>query len=294
MGGEEFNQCIEKLIQEFGVAERRQVWPDGQSYEVEEDSSPSSYAYFQQAYQDSFWRDEYDLDNPCFVVWEWVTEKTGKYNVLPLSHQKVNRLFALSRSWASAPSIHWSRLSGEVDFNFKEDIKDWGNKYGYYREIADGDAELMAMLNACKKMHHAHVNLSLMQSWGNLQRVKSEPKENELENNGKAKALPLDRPDVFLCKLNEFYKTDPECRKLPWLRLGYRSPLHGYLERFSDIYDYCTKVYLLRGDSGRKLVDKMVDNGRRAIVSKEDLGRFMDLALAFWMEKARNLARIGH
>ncbi len=53
MGGEEFNQCIEKLIQEFGVAERRQVWTDGQSYEFEEDSSPSSYAYFQQAYQDS-------------------------------------------------------------------------------------------------------------------------------------------------------------------------------------------------------------------------------------------------
>lgn len=295
MSSEAFVRRIEVLIQEYGVAEDRQIWADGRCYEFEADSSPSAFSFFRRAYGGASWAEEYDLDQLKTVA----IDQAGDYELLPPSPQRQNRLYAISHSWSSGPCQNRSRLSGDVDFNFKGEessagSKDWENKYAHYHVIADDDDELVSMLNACREMHHAHINLSLMQSWGNLQCVKGTPMEKDLGNgeNQDFFSCPLDRPDTLIWKLDEFYRTDFSCRNqsdvIRWTKCN-KQHLREYLDQFEDVYDYCAKVYLLRGESGRRLVDKLIKNGKNAIVTKDDLKRFMELALEFWTEKARNL-----
>lgn len=238
-----------------------------------------------QAYDDDFWTSAYDLDHPTAIG--------DGYAPIPPLRDDHTRLFALNRAWNNADQAWYERLrlGGEVDFNFKSGMGG-SAKYEHLRQIAGDNEDLIAMLDACKSMHAARINYSLMQSVGSLQNYKGGLPESDLI--GGKSGFALDRLDSFVSSLARFYRAENrlETSIIRNYRDTYpngRRALAHYLSQFEDVYDYCSKVYLLRGRSGRDLIDQLIESGAYAIAEPDDVTRYLNLALAFWAEKAHTI-----
>ena len=58
--------------------------------------------------------------------------------------------------------------------------------------------------------------------------------------------------------------------------------LLNYLNFFDDIYDYCRKIYFIED---REFVDRIIANGQKPLESREDVVRYMNLAIEYWNRK---------
>ena len=196
----------------------------------------------------------------------------------PETH-RYNRKFALKKS--VEVKIHGNkrfienlalRLGGETDFNFNDK-----KCHGFKNIIQDAECGL-ALLQECKSNHHLFVNFSLMQSVGNLQAVKGQNK--------------FDRLDTFIFKLSK-YLGSGKCknnRDSSFIQLeNQRHPiaedmLTTYLENFTDINDYCKKVYFLIDSY---FIERIIKEGQEDLVTLEHFKRYANLAKDFWKEKLK-------
>ena len=130
------------------------------------------------------------------------------------------------------------RLGGDCDFNFSNEGKNWGigtpNKYEIFAKYCEGKEK--CLLGDCVKMHHTLLNFSLMQASGGL-------------NDIKGCCCDYDRLDRFVYFLDQYFKTNIDDRHNTAIAInsnvGSRKYLLHYLNQFSNIYDYCAKIYFL-------------------------------------------------
>lgn len=173
------------------------------------------------------------------------------------------------------------RLRGETDFNFKEDQKrPKKDKYGKLKGILwrkppkidnynleEARDLAIELLNKCKEMHHSLLNFSLLQSVGAMQLFKG---------------TGLDRPDTFIYYLDRYFEGKDK-RILEKSRKN-KDCLIQYLASFTDIYDYCEKVYFIKDDD---FVQEMIESGGKKLLSGDDVVEYMKLAIEFWERKRR-------
>lgn len=253
-----------------------QVW-EGKEILFDPDSSPASWEHYKICYKDTF-KDIYNIQSPQFFSYF-----KGKYVDIPLEY--YNRLYALNvgakrkkEKWYSIYQAE-SRVSGETDFNFNE------YKYGkflniLFNELKNNKEEFekqKAELDKCSKMHHTLLNFSLMQTMGGMQQVKSRGLGDR-----------FDRPDTLIYLLDCYYRKDEKNKDKFFsgrASAANKQALRDYLDSFTDVYDYCKKIYFIDED----LVKKLINNGSKPINTVEDISKYMDLALEFWKQKEEKL-----
>ncbi len=263
---------------------------EGVSYHFDPDSSPETWEYYRKYYNVKNWSalKEYNLDKVHFF--EYVN---AHYVDAPLSY--YNRLNALPNEVTVIENNGYryyeatKRLAGETDFNFN-DIK-----YSYYKKLLfekymknevnkETLYENIANLDKCNQMHHTVLNFSLMQVVGNLQGAKSKG----LILNGKYEFL--DRLDTFVYILSCYLdKSGTEFENniiIENATYANRKELIDYLNEFSDIYDYCKKIYFI---NDKVFIDKLKESGNKPIKGGEDVVNFMSLAFQFWNKKREYL-----
>lgn len=264
--------------------EIKQEW-NTQKLHFDPDSSPKVWQHYKKYYSDRFWTEKYDFEKLHFF--EYINSKTGPYVDLPLSfYNRMNVLKIGVNPVTRENGLNYyqatPRLSGETDFNFN------GEKYGKFLKILFKDCgsnkekfeENYKLLKYCNTMHHTLLNFSLMQSMGNIQGFKSKGlhiKNREYEW--------LDRLDTLVYKLNEFYKLEKEKRKENIIIVNGKKNseyLLDYLNCFSDVYDYCNKVYFI---SEKSFVNELIESGKKPITCTTDVVNYMNLAIAFWDKK---------
>lgn len=59
------------------------------------------------------------------------------------------------------------------------------------------------------------------------------------------------------------------------------SKIEKFLNLFDDVYDYANTIYHIN----RKLVDKLIESGKRPLDSAENIIKYMSLAKEFWNQK---------
>ena len=174
-------------------------------------------------------------------------------------------------------------FSGERVFNFGI------QEYHLKQIIENSQCDLikkemcLRLLELCKKFYFSNYNLSLLPVTGGLNNLKGSllfddngfVKFSKVKQSGKQ----LDRFDTFIFVVNEYYKN---CNKL---LLSYSKNtvneecLIAFLETFNDVYDFCNKLYQLYD---RKLIDILIENGEKDIITIYDVERYCLLALNFW------------
>lgn len=235
------------------------------------DSSPQAWEHYKKYWSGNF--DKYNLDNPCFF--NYVSSKK-QYGNKP--KKKNNCLYALLKNSNDyKPQL---RLGGETDFNFSD------KRAEHFKTLIcledNNKQENLKLLKRCQKMHNDYFNFSLMQTMGNMQGFKGRWCE--------------DRLDRFLYFLNQYYELSIEDRQknadaiaeksviILFATKPNRKYLVEYLNEFSNIYDYCKKVYLI-GDED--FVDELIVNGSKPINTGSDVRAYMDIAIRFWEKKER-------
>jgi len=217
---------------------------------------------------------EYDEDRKLTYV-NMPILKIGKYGSNP------NRLFALAndtKSKISPNGIEYfasaSRLGGECDFNFNE------QKYKEFKKIiGNNDKKALQQLEKCKSMHHTLVNFSLVQGQGGLQNFKG--------------SLDYDRWDVFIYELNEYYNRMDRKEKTKLEKYLETSEYHeknikcltDYLDDFGNIKTYCKEIYFIEDVAFERIVEPIIKNQPKKIVTLADVKNYMDLAEKFWNYK---------
>lgn len=183
-------------------------------------------------------------------------------------------------------------ISGETDFNFSDSgyVVRGKTKYQYYLEILDQiedeDArqKCIDLLTYCCRMTTKVGNFSLMQTTGSL-------------NNLKGIFTSTDRIDTFIYALNNYYLGIDEMILFRCSAASIVDKLRKYLDLFRDprsaensIYTYCEEVYHI---SSHELVDELIESGKRAIVTPNQLLDFMILAIRFWTAKSQYYQQVG-
>lgn len=172
------------------------------------------------------------------------------------------------------------RLRGETDFNFK------GGKYNFEKTLKNTPPESCSLQNAlillekCKEMHHSLLNFSLLQSVGAMQLFKGRWN---------------DRLDKFIYHLDCFYKKAKNQRKddpiIEAASKANRDCLMQYLASFTDVYDYCDKVYFIQIEDNEKsnnnFIQRLIESGKGELSSGDEVLEYMKLAIEFWDRKRR-------
>jgi len=263
---------------------------DGTEYDP--DSSPEAWKSYKKYYAN--WKDlyEYDIDMLRYYVSLYGKKKpvaVKDYTYVDTLSKKSNRLVALKKNTKMKefkgktyirPAL---RMSGETDFDFKEDSKNkWRSKYDKFLKIImsnkkeDEKARQIETLKYCKSMHHTILNFSLMQSLGNLQGLKS-------RGNGDW----LDRFDTFISMLDEYYSTNENEKANLGITINAGvniNGLQGHLDLFDDIFDYCEKVYFIKEED---FVLRIIEEGKQKIEDADDVERYMKLAIDYWKMKLK-------
>ena len=249
---------------------KKQVW-NKKEIRFDPDSSPLAWKHYKKYYQNSF--KDYDFDNLYFFKFTGFnspyidTNTDDKYFYKNKEDNSNNRLFIIKKdSYINKDnSVYYFstdlRLGGDVDFNFNN------QKLKLYKEIINNDKYLLNKLDECSKMHHTVVNFSLMQSVGNLQKVKGSDK--------------FDRFDVLIYKLNKYYEKD-STEVLNEASYANKPYLIKFLLEFYDIYDYMEKVHFI---NDKLFVDKIIFQGSLSLNNKDDVERYLNLALEVWKIK---------
>lgn len=220
--------------------------------------------------------------------------------------KKNNRKIARIKkdSYYSEGGRLWSKfeLGGDCDFNFKkrcrqdQDSKECAYasdkdqcskyksgsqcKYKNYRKRLEksGFSEKLELLDKCADMHSTLLNFSIMASTGRMQLVKGRS---------------LDRLDAFLHRLNCYYTCGDES-VLNSSGIN-KEPLINYLETFVEgghrknaIYNYCKYIYFIdsyKNKGNEKLIDDLIESGKKPIDTGERVVEYMKLAKRFWDAK---------
>lgn len=178
------------------------------------------------------------------------------------------------------------KIAGDCDFNFK------GRNRLYFEKLLRKEycgTELeryLNLLNECEDNLHSLFNFSFMPITGGM-------------NNKKQMLTRFDRPDKFICYLNQYFEArkitvegqNVTSKVLPSVYSKNRPALVWYLSLFNDIYDYCEKIYLLDGVDGREIVDKMLEQGEQPINDGKRVVDYMNLAELFWKKKKAKLKK---
>lgn len=141
----------------------------------------------------------------------------------------------------------------------------------------------LRLLKLCKNFYSSNYNLSILPVTGGLNNLKG---SLYFDDNGfikfskdKESGKQLDRFDTFIFVVNEYYKNKNE------LLLSYSKNtvtekcLIAFLDTFNDVYDFCNKLYQLYD---RKFIDILIENGKKDIITIDDVERYCLLALIFW------------
>ena len=167
------------------------------------------------------------------------------------------------------------RFSGETDFNFsaKKKRELCRSRYEHYKRILERDLVgegvleiYLEMLKECSKKHHSQDNISIMLQSGNMQGAKG--------------TIGLDRLDVWLLILDMKYRYNINMLQ-NHCTMENCSKIEKFLNLFDNVYDYANTIYHIN----RKLVDKLIESGKRPLDSAENIIKYMSLAKEFWNQK---------
>lgn len=264
--------------------------PDKQDWKGEEvdwdpDSSPEAWEHYKKYYTPECWKLLERYGDKDFADREHLFfYRGGEYCLGPGRGKKAKALVAPQikvgcsecgtckdrKEKGKNPRL---RIRGETDFNFKKD------KYDIFKNILENTPpkscspqNALDLLEKCKEMHHSLLNFSLLQSVGNMQGFKGRGLENE----------GLDRPDTFIYYLDRYFEGKDK-RILEKSRKN-KDCLIQYLASFTDIYDYCEKVYFIKDDD---FVQEMIESGGKKLLSGDDVVKYMKLAVGFWDRKQK-------
>lgn len=201
------------------------------------------------------------------------------YNNLKSTNNKFPRFYSsiiINGKYKQFNKYPKFKMSGDTDFNFGK-FKGSKLKYEKFEELLKRDYKgeelnkYLDMLEQCYNSYHNKENFSFMPITGGLQLIKGN--------------YEYDRPDVMIYKLSEYYKQGI-LSVLTNSRYSNKEALETYLNLFNDIYDYCSKIYLIKD---HKFVDKIIEQGKQSIDSGRKVVRYMELAEEFWGNKKRAL-----
>lgn len=273
--GETKKMCNEKKIYRKKV-EPRQEWI-GKEFNFDPDSSPEAWDHYQEYYND-----------------------VGSLGKLTLVNQKdYNRL----KSEISVCGITYD-IAGDCSFNFNE------KKVKIFKTIINGDPsisdedkkKLKELLDKCNENHYTLLNFDLIPVTGGMNNLKGNLKykdENVMVHDmGKPPTYGLlDRLDTFIYFLDYSFKKRNEfinSKHIDLKAIGeffsnsvfttsmkYENfkVLYDLLEKYSDIYEYCEVFYKI---DSRKFVKKLIENGKKPIITAKDIENYMKLAYEFW------------
>ena len=170
------------------------------------------------------------------------------------------------------------KLSGDTFFNFNIGKK---GKFKQFEKLLTNENEIK-QLNRCNKLTHSLPNFVLMPCTGAMQLYKQNCGGN------------LDRPDVFLFMLKDYYVGNRDLDHVIFSRArGNKSKDHTaeeniqkqkkrlklFLDSFDGIHAYCRELCFLDDST---LVDKLIEHGAREIKDATDVISYMNLAEEYW------------
>ena len=259
--------------------EVKQLW-EGKEFSFAPDASPIAFEHYKKHYK----LNGYNFEKLYFYNYN---KENKMYENIPLQ----NCFNRLNVTVDNPPTKNINnitfyyavlRISGDTDFNFKEDENKCSNKYDRYLQLLRSSyagEELsthIKTLNYCKDMHYTLLNFSLIQVIGNMQGAKSKGFHNDW----------LDRLDSFVYMLDVYYHTKVEERINSFIIQNSSAcnqhQLMSFLNEFADsIEDYCKKSYFI----DKEMVKKLIDSGNKRIDSGKRLVEYMNLAIEFWQHK---------
>lgn len=202
------------------------------------------------------------------------------FDVNTLSDKETNKeryYLKLNNSLQKQTRFKKFKMAGDCDFNFNS------GKVIQYKELLSNDKKVIAeaddkTLSWCANHHHELVNFSWMPITGELNCKKGLSKHYQEEKS-------MDRFDLFINKLDSYY----ENKNREIFSKRNQEALEWYLNQFSNIYDYCKKIYFI---DDKKFVDEIIESGKRPINSRESALNYMDLAKRYWELKQINVRNI--
>lgn len=144
------------------------------------------------------------------------------------------------------------------------------------------------------KLNHLSVNCSIMYKCGNMNNTKSQLRV--IQYNKETDTLDadpvgnlgftLDRPDLFLCKLDKYYKGEKETMFLNSTLCNIKT-LDIYLTNVGSVYKFCFEVYNLVDAKyintvDKALVDELLLIGDKPLNTAQNVYDYICIAVKFW------------
>ena len=240
-----------------------------------EDSSKEAWEFYKKKYENSNWK---LLDNFDFNCIKTRYEKDGHY-----INDTRKKLWLKDDSELKDSLGDLFCFSGERVFNFES------QEYRLRQIIENSQCEsnkkevCLRLLGLCEKFYYSKYNLSLLPVTGGLNNLKGslffDDKGFINFSKDKQSRKQLDRFDTFIFVVNEYYKNNNK------LLLSYseytanKKCLIEFLIHMNDVYDFCNKLYQV---DDRKLIDILIENGKKDIITIDDVEKYCLLALNFW------------
>ncbi|HIG0361888.1 TPA: hypothetical protein ACX96Z_003537 [Clostridium sporogenes] len=169
-------------------------------------------------------------------------------------------------------------MSGDTDFNFGS-AKNRNQKYEKFKGLLERDYHIndskgyLDKLKECNNKNYELENFSFMPMTGSLQLIKQ-----NCDN---------DRFDVFIYTLKKYYETGI----LDHVRKRNKEALETYLKLFDDIYDYCSKIYMI---NSKEFVNKIILQGKKPMNCGVRVVEYMNIAEEFWNIKKEALSNANN
>lgn len=253
---------LRKLYKKYLDPFRKEIKTKQSGIEYDPDSSPKAFEYYKRSYISEF----------CSPIdkFDWLNVDTRNHLLNESYENDFERLYVKIQDDTMGLGNNFL-LGGETDFNFNEQKSIYLMQILKQKRVRHKDVE---KLQFCQDNYHSVVNFSLMPATGAMGNFKGSEK--------------FDRLDCFICSLNEFY-ANGNYRVLTEAKGKNKEYLLNYLNFFDDIYDYCRKIYFIED---REFVDRIIANGQKPLESREDVVRYMNLAIDYWNRKESYLKNI--
>lgn len=254
---------LRKLYKKYLDPFRKEIKTKQLGIEYDPDSSPKAFEHYKRAYISSEFCSPIDK-------FDWLNVDTRNHLLNESYENAFERLYVKIQDDTMGLGDSFL-LGGETDFNFNEQKSIYLMQILKQKKVRHKDVE---KLQFCQNNYHSVVNFSLMPATGAMGNFKGSEK--------------FDRLDCFICSLNEFY-INGNYQVLSKAKGRNKEYLLNYLNLFDDIYDYCRKIYFMED---REFVDRIIMNGQKPLKSREDVVRYMNLAIDYWNRKESYLKNI--
>lgn len=248
---------LRKLYKRYLDPFRKEIKTKQAGVEYDPDSSPMAFKHYRRVYTSEHC--------PLMTNFDWSNVNTRNHLLNENYENAFKRLYIKVSNDTMGLGDSFL-LGGETDFNFNE------KKFPVLMQILErGKARHkdFEKLQFCKRNYHSVVNFSLMPATGAMGNFKGSEE--------------FDRLDCFICSLNEFYASG-NYQILSEGKGDNKEYLLNYLNLFNDIYDYCRKIYFI---DERDFVDRIITDGQKPLESREDVVRYMNLAIDYWNRKEK-------